>query len=317
MRKRRDGFTLLELLVVSAILAVLLMLLLPAVQKVREAALRTKSSNNMKQISLALHDFAAEHDSRLPSIDGCPNSPNERDPLFRALLPYIEQENLSADYVLFKTKGIPARNMSYTGAGTDHIVKTYLSPADPTVGDQRVDLGRSSYAINAQAFVGGPKLATSFPDGLSNTIALAEHYAVCESTSLGYTTLFIYGVSYNSPSDTLIFPNHPLVIPANHRTTFADSGPAIRRYNPEDPGDAYPITAGSPPVSLSSIKGLTFQVRPSIKECDPRIPQTPHSSAMLAALCDGSVRTLSKGMSETTFWAAVTPAGGETLGNDW
>ena len=130
MLMRRGGFTLIELLLVIAILAVLVMLLLPAVQKVRETALRTQSSNNMKQIALALHNFAEQHNGQLPSIDGNPDSPNEPEPLFVALLPLIEQGNLA---IQFKTKGVSGANASFINT---QLVRTYLSPADPTVNDQ-------------------------------------------------------------------------------------------------------------------------------------------------------------------------------------
>ena len=306
MSKRRDGLTLVELLVIIAIIGILIALLLPAIQKARDAALRLESSNNIKQIALAIHAFADQHRNRVPIIDGNSKSPNFREPFLVALLPFIEQgivlkpSVFGANATLFNT----------------HVFNTYLSPADPTLGSWQARLGKSSYAVNAQAFHGSPTLAASFADGLSNTIGLAEHYAVCDNAALGYRTLFLYWAKYNSPSDTIELPI-PLKIPADHRPTFADSGPALKPYNPDDPGDVYPVTSGSPPVSKASLPGLTFQVRPGLRECDPRIPQTPHSGGMLVGLCDGSVRVVSQGISEAAFWAAVTPRGGEVLPSDW
>jgi hypothetical protein len=101
----------------------------------------------------------------------------------------------------------------------------------------------------------------------------------------------------------------------------ADGGPVAYQAMPGNSAgsfeDVYPITSGSPPTTVGSVPGFTFQVAPRIADCNPLIAQTPHPSGMLVAMADGSVRTLSGGMSATTYWSAVTPAGGEVLGNDW
>jgi hypothetical protein len=137
-------------------------------------------------------------------------------------------------------------------------------------------------------------MAKSFSDGASNTIAFGEHYAYkCGDAEFNWFT-----------DEQHVFDKEPRVM---HRASFADA----------DSQDVIPITSGAPPVTVGSVPNVTFQTAPPIADCDPRLPQTPHHAGMLVGLGDGSVRTLSPAMSITTFWAAVTPAGGEVLGNDW
>jgi prepilin-type N-terminal cleavage/methylation domain-containing protein len=280
---KRTGFTLLELLIVIAILAVLLGLLLSAVQQAREAALRTRSANNLRQIVLALQTFAGDHENRLPSIDGNPESPNVNQSLLVAILPYIDQANIDPNY-------------QQRGRKYPESVKLYLSPADPTI--SKAPPGGSSYAANAQVFHGSPRLPTTYVDGTANTIAFAEHYAWdCHGAGFHY--------AIRIPDATV------------HRATFADGGPNVDSY--ANCGDIFPVTAGSPPASQGVAPRLTFQVAPVPiwDNCNPEVANTPHRAGMLVALGDGSVRILSPGMSPATYWGAVTPASGELLGADW
>ena len=131
MLRRWRGFTLIELLVVIAIIAVLVGLLLSAVQKVREAAARAQSSNNLKQMSLALHGCNDSYQRLPPALGLFPNSswdtasnwgaPATSGTLQYFMLPFIEQD------AVYKNTS----QYSWTSVYTP--VKTYQSPADPTI----------------------------------------------------------------------------------------------------------------------------------------------------------------------------------------
>src|SRR5438105_12985361 len=149
--RRRHGFTLIELLVVIAIIAVLIGLLLPAVQKVREAAARSQSSNNLKQIALAMHNFNDANGTRLPQLnDTAPNAPNMTTnnqgaglaSIFFNILPYIEQDNVYRIFQKSSTNPVPTQTYANNNTGTVgstppggvaiNIIKTFISPADST-----------------------------------------------------------------------------------------------------------------------------------------------------------------------------------------
>src|SRR5471032_3404579 len=134
----RRGFTLIELLVVIAIIAILIALLVPAVQKVREAAARTQCTNNLKQMGLGVQNFESTYKRLPPLYGGQVNGTTANSTKFGNvwgsthvfLLPYIEQDNL------FKLMGpgSPAVYNPKTGAGGAAYTKavpTYSCPADP------------------------------------------------------------------------------------------------------------------------------------------------------------------------------------------
>src|SRR5215468_400481 len=121
---RRLGFTLIELLVVIAIIATLIGLLLPAVQKVREAAARTKCQNNLKQIGIALHSYHSANESLPPPSTTTPSVAS----LHVLLLPYVEQQAAYQSFNL--TKSVVTDPTSYAGRIVQ--VPIYLCPSDPS-----------------------------------------------------------------------------------------------------------------------------------------------------------------------------------------
>ncbi len=268
----RSAFTLIESLVVIAIVAFLIGLLLPAVQKARQAALRLRGKNQLRQIGIGLHHFAHTR-GHLPGFVSV-SQPNSRDkPPLSAILPFLE-------------------------AREEEKSTFYLGPADPTVTTLPVkwnrEPGDSSYAVNMVGFLGLPDWNTGFPDGSSNTIALAEHYARCGPGAL-YN--FLYSLHYNS-----VCPPDWSRLNEQRRATFADS------YY----GDVVPVPDGVNAVCPSR-PGATFQAVPRAEDCDPSLPQTAFSGGMLTLHFDGAVRVVTIGVNPAAFWAAVTRDGGETV----
>jgi prepilin-type N-terminal cleavage/methylation domain-containing protein len=278
----RRAFTLIELLLVIAIIAVLLGLLLPAVQKTREAMKRVEGANKLKQIGLAFSQYAQTHNGQLPA------STDTRSPFYH-ILPWLEHGSFWADV-----------ENGQRGFNDDYEMKVYFSPADPTLTTPTSKRGTASYCYNAQIFIGkegifagrkvtypaNASLTEKFiPDGLSNTILVAEHYAFgCNNAKFSWA---LGGPTVRSN----LIPGY------------------LRRSSFADVDDVVPSPVQTPTVA--------FQVRPTIAECDPRVPQTPYSGGLLVTLADGSVRLVGAGITPGTFWAAVTPAGGEVLGLDW
>jgi prepilin-type N-terminal cleavage/methylation domain-containing protein len=299
---RRSGFTLIEMLVVMMIIGVLVGLLLPAVQKVREFANRTKCQSNMHQVLVATDGYTKEHGQNLPPMGGSgAGGQNTSNPsfgtLFYFILPGVEQNPVytyhgPGDYNSYYEASNPKDN-GYGPSGfiVQQIVPVFKCPSDPTnqgpTGNGLIGLqvngqsignwALSNYAGNFQVFAmtgypaaTGPKAPRDISDGVSQTIYFAERYAQCGQFACTWGD-----VNYGSTA------------------TFAVS----------------PV--GTPP------QFPLFQVRPLASQCNGALANTPHPSGMVVGMGDLSVRTVSPTVGPGTWTAAITPAGNDTLGTDW
>ncbi|AWM36841.1 hypothetical protein GobsT_52930 [Gemmata obscuriglobus] len=297
---KRNGFTLIELIIAVLIIATLIGLLLPAVQKVRQAAGRIREGNKFRQFALACQSFADAHGGQLPNTLGV--APSQGESLFQSLIPYLEMGNFGEPPATLDGK--PWRPVQIQSEFDPSFSNSRGTPFTPIrwVGDNQEQSGDSSYAFNHMVFNRGATLTASVPDGTSQTLAMTTHYARCGSTP------FTWGP--NPICHTFVLPSGSKVIPcwtapdiSLHTSSFAD-----------DPmGDAMP-----PGVSKRGDLGVkTFQVLPLMIDCDYRVPQALLPEGLMVARLDGSVNLLRVSIDAATFWGLVSPAGGEVLRNDW
>jgi len=314
---RKSAFTLIELLVVIAIIAILIGLLLPAVQKVREAAARTSCSNNLHQLGIATQMYSDAFKSVPPlaapcgtTAAGCYTAASSPTPgfnytMFIFLLPYIEQNALFSN----------ASTSSNYGGVNQSVVKTYQCPSDisaPGGGFQGTKAayagsGVTNYAGNNLVF-GGPVQGLTYPtkrrsientsvNGLSNTVFFSEIYGTCGNTG----NLSNAGGSLWAVADAGYQPGFNL-----------------------GSGKAGVVLSTTPPPLFQNLTvpksgSLSFpQFKPVwLTACDYTTVQGIHTGGIEVAMGDGSARFVSQFVSQLSWYGAVDALDGNLVGDDF
>ncbi|MFM7148964.1 MAG: DUF1559 domain-containing protein [Gemmataceae bacterium] len=318
MRSNRQGFTLIELLVVIAIIAILIGLLLPAVQKVRDAAARMQSQNNLKQLALSLHNFHDVHGKTPPVFGYISGTGGVPGSIFYHLLPYFEQDNLHkqgpdiARQSALKVLMAPQDRTYGTGLfELTSAMPAWFAPGPPATANPiltwagpSTTWGLSSYAANWQVFGDHGTRLTDIGDGLSNTITFNEKYAVASRPTGNPrqgANLWGYGVLPVTSDYSVSLPANSLYVNGYWaRSGFVNVGGPVP-------------TSWTGPIPWRCRCMLKPEWGPPLTNAHPLKSQGLTSAGINVALGDGSVRFVSASTDDPTWSAAETPSNGEVI----
>jgi len=309
--QKRSAFTLIELLVVIAIIAILIGLLVPAVQKVREAAARTQTINNLKQCGTATHNFAGTFNTKMP-INGYFGI--RYSSVFGHLLPYVEQDNVYKLILNTNNSNVnpPAINNairaddSGLAAFRQSVIPSYQAPSDPTaaastgVAADGSLKGTTSFAANAYLFNGNPAVTTNAAGVITSATPVP--------------------VAYTAGTIT---PPSPPRLPATFVAGTSNVVMYATRYATCNSVDSYWASVNN---GTRTYFNATYpQTQPNVgpgagataPACNTAAAQGFSATGPQVCMGDVSVRSVSPGVSTTTWNIAINPQGTIPLPSDW